>query len=181
MENPQEQPPKNPNDNKNFSGHQVTSVTNTTITSISSPPTPPSGGKPESGVMVICTILGLIIAALGLWYQIDPKSFPFPRPKGPDSSPSQVPQINKKSVPSSPIMRPAPPPTIMYVTENNVNMVAVPGAYSQVLLVLSKGDSAEHLETRELGEETWVRVRVQTNIGSRIGWINRRYISFGKV
>lgn len=176
MENQQEQPSKNPN----FSGHQIPYVNITNVTPISSPPTPPSSGGPESGVMVFCTILGLIIAALELWYKVDPTSFPFPKPKGPTPSPTQPQQANKKPVPSSSITRPAPPPTIMYVTENSVNMVPVPGTYYPVLLVLSKGNSAEYLETRELGEETWVRVRVQMNAGSRIGWINTRYISFGK-
>lgn len=91
------------------------------------------------------------------------------------------------SVPSSirpgeivaPIGAARPGGTIAYVTADNLNMRVAPGNYSQVTYILPQGTRVTLLgETyRELDGDMWVQVRIQTNEGLQVGWVNRRYIS----
>ncbi len=72
-----------------------------------------------------------------------------------------------------------PSEAINYVIADNLYMRQGPGNYSPATYVLPRGTRVTLLgETyREPDGDVWSQVRIDTNEGVQIGWVNRRYIS----
>lgn len=72
-----------------------------------------------------------------------------------------------------------PSGAVGYVVANELNMREAPGNYSPATYILPRGTRVTLLgETyRETDGDVWVQVRIETNEGLQIGWVNRRYIS----
>ena len=68
---------------------------------------------------------------------------------------------------------------VNYVVADNLNMRQGPGNYSQVTYILPRGTQVTPLgeSYREVDGDLWIQVRISTNEGPQIGWVNRRYIS----
>ena len=73
----------------------------------------------------------------------------------------------------------SPSEAINYVTADNLYMRRGPGNNSPATYVLPRGTRVTLLgETyREPDGDVWSQVRIDTNEGVQIGWVNRRYIS----
>lgn len=73
----------------------------------------------------------------------------------------------------------SPSEAINYVTADNLYMRRGPGNNSPATYVLPRGTRVTLLgETyREPDGDVWSQVRIETNEGVQIGWVNRRYIS----
>lgn len=69
--------------------------------------------------------------------------------------------------------------TIGIVNADNLNMRVSPGEYSRVFYILPRGTRVEYLgETyQEPDGDLWLQVRIQSNEGLQVGWVNRRYVS----
>jgi hypothetical protein len=68
---------------------------------------------------------------------------------------------------------------VSQVMANNLNMRASPGNSGQATYILPRGTRVEVFgeSYREPDGDVWVQVRIETNEGPQVGWVNRRYIS----
>lgn len=170
----------NQEDNENTASPQVTAVTTTKI----SFPTVPNSSPVQSddGVKAICAILGLIIAGLGLWHQVDPVHFRdfFTKRQQtfPNSTPTPVPQSSKKTISTAPVTR-GVSSSIGYVIVDQVYIHISPNESSRASYILPRGTRVEWIgeSYRESNGVFWVKVQIQTGEGAQTGWVKRSYIS----